>query len=293
MLTYQTAWLKVHYPLYFYTSVLTNESNSNAKDATEKVKTAIAEAKKRGIKFLQPDINKSEGGFSVEDGAIRFGLVAIKGVGYKAMDAIQEARRYKEFTSMADFLERVDVRVCNKRVINCLVLAGAFDSLNSNRLEVLAEYYDIRGEEFPEMIKIDRSNTISLNANRSYRIMDLLDWEQALLGMFVSYNPLEDFDLPSWSDVPIKQQVDTVGILFHVKEIVTRKGDPMAFATIETLEGPLELVIFPKTFEDVQKKLIKGKIVRVTGRKDDQAKIILNTLTHPRLKAVNEIITRK
>ena len=135
MLTYQTAWLKVHYPLYFYTSVLTNESNSNAKDATEKVKTAIAEAKKRGIKFLQPDINKSEGGFSVEDGAIRFGLVAIKGVGYKAMDAIQEARRSKEFTSMADFLERVDVRVCNKRVISCLVLAGAFDSLNPNRLE--------------------------------------------------------------------------------------------------------------------------------------------------------------
>jgi DNA polymerase-3 subunit alpha len=286
MITYRTAWLKVHYPAHFMAATLTNEANSNAKDALDSLKAAVSEAKKLGMQILPPNINESELGFTVAGpNSIRFGLTAIKGIGPKAIEAIMEARPYVSFY---DFMLRVNARVCNKKVVNCLIMAGAFDSFNQNRLDLLEEYYANRIEKVPEEIKVDR--TISFEVPNEYQLTHKLEWEKSLLGMYVSGHPIEELKLPSWKEARIKGDMETAGTILKVNQIKTKKGDDMAFATIETLDGLLELIIFPKVFDEVSKKLVKGSIVRVKGKRDDENKCIVNSLTNPRLSSLKAIV---
>ncbi len=124
LLTFRTAWLKAHHPTAFYAALMTNDASS-----TDKVVKYITDARSRGIAVLPPDVNASDASFSVAEGAIRFGLGAVKGVGSGAIEAIVEARESQAFTSLYDFCERVDLKRCNRRVVEALVRCGAFDTL--------------------------------------------------------------------------------------------------------------------------------------------------------------------
>jgi DNA polymerase-3 subunit alpha len=283
LITYRTAWLKAHYPAHFMAATLTNEVESNAKDALESFILAAAEAKKMGISLLAPDINFSDLKFSVVDNkTIRFGITAIKGVGPKAVEEIMQARLAEgKFTSLENFMQRVNQRIINKKVMNVLILGGAFDSINNNRIDLLKCYYAGRAEEVPEEVKIDRECVIPIP--ESYTFGCQLDFEQSLLGLYVSGHPLETLNLPSWRDAAWKTSVETAGKVIKFNKIKTKKDDDMAFVTIETLEGMLELVIFPKVFAEVGTKIVKGDIVRVKGKKEDDSKVIVNSLTKPRI----------
>jgi len=183
MITYITAWLKVHYPTYFIAAALTNAINSNAKDSEDKVKAIIREAKNLGINIMPPDINISGHGFIAQDNkTIRFGLNAIKGIGHKAVDAILDARGIDtKFKDLYDFLDKANLRVCNKRVVSCLIISGAFDNINKNRLGLLNDYFTHREDNIPDEVKI--SKDVIVPVYNEYTLECKLEWEKLLARM--------------------------------------------------------------------------------------------------------------
>lgn len=285
MLTYRTAWLKVHYPIHFMAATMSFLTNSNAKDASDKLKDAISETRKMGFKLALPDINKSSYEFTViDDKTINVGLRAIKGVGMKAIESIYETRPYFSFD---DMLSKINRTICNKGVMDSLIMSGALDSFDENRIKLLEMYYGSRNENVPEFIKLDKDNIFAI-ADR-YTMHDKLEWEKAHIGVYISRHPMEDIVSESWKDASLGSNIDAVGVLIKCNKIVTKKGDDMAFGTLDTSEGPLELVIFPNTFANVKDKLKINTIVRVKGKKEEESKCIINSLTNPRIPNLKDI----
>src|SRR5690606_36983617 len=154
-ITYWMAWLKTYYPTEFMAATLTSEYQGSGADKDTKVADAMSECRNMGIKILQPNINESSDKFEVVGNKkIRFPISAIKGVGAKAVEAIIE---HKPYDSLEDFVERVPKKNCNKRIVQILILAGAFDFYHPNRLMLIRSYFDIRGEEPDTEVKVDRN----------------------------------------------------------------------------------------------------------------------------------------
>ena len=288
-IAYQTAYLKAHYPVEFMASVLTSERAD-----VERISFLIDECKKMDVEVLAPNINESLKNFTVVEGKrqIRFGLLAIKNVGINIVDSIVEQRKINgKFLNIADFINRIPVKDLNKKSMEALIKAGAFDNFEErNKLLTNLE----------RMLEIARENNKNVNtkqiglfASAGVKInseiklepatpssnFEKLGWEKELLGLYVSGHPLNDFKkLLQNKTVPIikidqtfvDKKIIIGGMISSVKKIITKKGQPMLFMKLEDLTGKMEVVIFPNLLERNPRALQENKIVFIAGRVDDR-----------------------
>jgi DNA polymerase-3 subunit alpha len=298
LITYQTAYLKAHYPLEFMASLLTSEMH-----AIDGVVKFIAECRSHGIEVLPPDINRSETVFTVADGKIRFGLVAVKNVGEGAIEAILEERRASgPFDSLFHFCERVDLRKVNKRVVESLIRCGAFDCTGDPRAALLAVLeealeYGQRVQKKrcdPQMDLFGACQEVGLPLDRppmpSGAVLDeheLLAMEKESLGFYISGHPLgrherrlEKYatcDAEGLKEAPDGQTVRIGGLVKSTKTIRTRKGELMGFVQIEDLNGQMEIVLFPSVYAEAGELLVEDAAVLVQGavkREENGVKIL-------------------
>jgi DNA-directed DNA polymerase III (polc) len=270
LIAYQTAYLKANYPAEFMACLISLEAHD-----TEKMAFYISEAKDEHLSVLLPDINASEINFSTdtEGTNIRFGLQGIKNVGIIALRKILEERTKRPFNDMLDFCNRVDLRTANKRVIESLICAGAFDQLPGNRAQKMAELskiMDIATEQKEAAItgqmglfEAPRVDTHGAHATYTFQALaewperDKLEKEKEVIGVYVSAQPLDRYKqfIDSIQAIPFNQAgkqngaVICCGLLKSCKVIVTKKGDKMAFATLEDYSGKSEVIIFPKVYK--------------------------------------------
>lgn len=296
MIAYETAYLKSHYPIEFMAVLMNNEQKN-----IDRLKIILREARKMKIKVLPPDINESKGKFTVvNENTIRFGLTAIKNVGYNVVEKIVEERekgKHKEhYKSIGDFIERMPIEVLNKKSIESLIKAGAFDKLEKRgkllyNLERLLEF---ARDSQKKKINGDGSLFGKKSAFLNLKLQDnpnpisqkeKMIWEKELLGVFVSSHPLEGIEGKIRGALPISdltpslnaQYVKVVGIVSKIKKINTRSGKPMLFVEIEDMAGRTEVIIFPGILERNPFLFQENKILVIKGRisnKDRSIKIL-------------------
>ena len=269
LITIQTAWLKAHYPVEFMAALLTSE-----KDNTDKVVAHIAEARGAGYEVLPPDVNVSHLAFGAVDGKIRFGLGAIKGVGESAIEAILEARAVGPFRDLFDFSERVDSRRVNRKVIEALVKAGAFDFEGRPRRQLFESVEKAleRGASAQRDRAVGQSSLFGLLEDAGKpgpaasvvrpEYTPLEEWpekerlamEKEAIGFYVSGHPLHQYakELQRYARPAASVQrarrddvVTVAGIVSQLRERPTKTGKRMAWVTLEDLSGSVELVCFP------------------------------------------------
>ncbi len=302
---YQTAYLKANHPVEYMAALLTSMAGGkgNKKDSAA---IYIDEARRLGIAVLPPDVHESRADFTdlydPEGGAgrlgkIRVGLAAVKNVGATAVESILAARKEGgPFRSLTDFCRRVDLKVCNKRALESLIRAGAFDSLEPVRARLLAgieECMKAAQVRARQKARGQRSLLDLLGAAGDsgadpgvirdqlpdvpeFSPRDRLTQEKEVLGLYISGHPLEshaeELRMRTHSVQSLQEKADddrcTVGgIVTHMRRVPTKKGDPMAFITVEDLTGQIEVVIFPKVYAELNKDLIApDRLVLVRGR---------------------------
>ncbi len=285
LLAYRTAYLKTHYTVEFMAALLTSEAQN-----ADKIVRYIAECREMEIEVLPPDINESFNHFAVSGNQIRFGLAAVKNVGNAAIDIILSERKANgKFKSLYDFCQRVDLRKVNRRVVESLVKCGAFDfskTYRSQMLTVLGELLEEsqwtqkkKGEPQLSML-IDHLGEVKEN----YPDIDefpedqLVAFEKETIGFYVSRHPLSryeeeikkytDLDTAALAKLQNGAEVKICGLVSALKEIVTKKGDRMAFLTLEDMKGFAEVILFPEVFKAALPCLRGGDPLLVTGTLD-------------------------
>ena len=291
-LSYQTAYLKAHYPVEFMAALLTSIMQN-----TDKVVKYIKECQNMGLKILPPDINESLIDFTVvDDKTIRFGLAAVKNVGRVAVEnIIKEREEGGSFSSLLDFCQRVDLRSMNRRVIESLIKCGAFDSLKTSRAQLLA-VLDKSIQIAQDQQREKRNGQASLFVIKNERLLDnfqgfpdmstvqeftrqeLLTMEKETLGFYLTHHPLDDYhdrlaeitntDSAHLEDFSDKSHVILGGVVTNIKKKTTKNGNAMAYFSLEDLFGTVEVVVFPKIFEECKEVLTNESIVIVEGRLD-------------------------
>jgi DNA polymerase III subunit alpha len=265
----------------------------------------IAECRRRGIHILPPDINRGEMIFTVKDTGIIFGLVAVKNVGEGAIEAILEERKKGPFTSLYEFCERVDLRRVNKRVIESLIKCGAFDSTGSHRAQMMAALESAmdhgqqvqREKNSPQMSLFDIGGTKpALNRPEMPPIepwdeKHRLAFEKESLGFYISGHPLDRYDAVlekfatdttlSLAETKDRAAVRVGGVIREVKTIRTKKGDPMAFVTLEDRHGHVEVTVFTSVYDQALPLLIEDTPALIHGQvqKDENSiKLLADTI---------------
>jgi DNA polymerase-3 subunit alpha len=280
--SFQTAYLKAHYPVEFMAATLSADMND-----TDKIVKSINECRSMKIEILPPDINLSGREFKVIGNSIRFGLEAVKGVGGAAIESIIEVRREGgPFNSVSDFVERVDARKVNKKVLEGLVKAGAFDSLGITRASAMASVSNLlngkardTGQQsiFSEEMKDTETNVSEWDEQ------ELLKNEKEALGFYITGHPLTRYgallkrmktkktsDLENAAD---KEEVAIGGILRAIKKKnVKSTGDMMAYVSLEDDEGSIEVIVFPELYKSVSAILKKDALIVVKGNVDRDEK---------------------
>ncbi|MEQ9355654.1 helix-hairpin-helix domain-containing protein [Coleofasciculus chthonoplastes] len=299
--TYQTAFLKANYPVEYMTALLTASSGNQ-----DKVQKYIATCTTMGIDVLQPDINRSHVDFTPVSGKILFGFSAIRNLGEGAIETILHQREKDgDFQSLADFCDRVDLRVVNRRALESLIYSGAFDRLESNRkqlindLEVLISWGQDRAKDrqsgqiniFDVLEDADTNNSERNNAWKAapktpkvedFSAQEKLLQEKELLGFYVSDHPLKavhqvanqvltPINLNELGDQNKRSILSVIVMLTEVKFHVTKtSGERMAFVQMEDLTGQADGVIFPKTFERISSLIEKDARLIVWGKADER-----------------------
>jgi DNA polymerase-3 subunit alpha len=316
VVTYHTAYLKANYTPEFFAAAMTVEA-SDAK----KVAKNIADCKRMGVEVLGPDVNKSERGFSVENGGVRFGLLAIRGIGEGPVGEILRARNEGgPFTSLADFCTRVDARFVSKGAIETLIKVGAMDSLvpEPNKRHVLlasvelAMLFGKRQREalshstlFDGIEMTDTSFGFSLKENaEEIGQKQLLEWEKELLGFYISKHPLsylskllQDKVTHTTADITEeldKKKVVLAGTIKEARRITTKNGDAMCIVQLEDMFGAISVTVFPRVYGETEKLWEEGTVVIVRGdvqMRRDEPELICNG-AEP-VKSVEEEINRK
>jgi DNA polymerase-3 subunit alpha len=318
LIAYRTAWLKANYTAEYMAALI-----SSVMSTKDKVPFFVARCEEMGIEILPPDVNLSDHEFTVVEGNIRFGLDAVKGVGYQAVEAIKRARGdgvpahrnpaepdstqrgpTQPFTSLWDFCERVDNRTVNKKAIEALVKCGALGSTGASRkgmLEVLEEA-QAAGQKIQQDAQIGQGSIFDLQEDVStaaqspvgglglarpvhrpipaeeYEQAELLAAEKEAIGLFVSAHPLKplrealrarvDCPISALADRRDKDWVTVGGIITESKRIRTRSGDHMMFATLDDLQGAVEMLVFGKALAEHEAALAVDEVVLVKGRVD-------------------------
>ena len=288
VVSYQTAYLKAHYPVEYMAALLTT-----VMDNQDRMVEYINECRKMGIDVNPPDVNRSDRVFTPNDGYILFGLSAVRNVGDSVVALILDARRKGgPFKSFLEYCERVDGSVTNKKVMESLISGGAFDSIEPNRSLLLHVYADTvdtaqrrkRDKELGQYSLFgdgDDAETDQLKVPPQYQDMpkeQLLAREKEMLGVYVSDHPLLEWkdELDRRSDIEISQitdeldgnQVTLCGMVNRVRKLRTRRGDQMAIANLEDLSGGIELVVFPSVYQKFTDLLEEDSILQVKGTID-------------------------
>src|SRR5580658_3060901 len=315
LVSYWTAYLKANYPAEYMAALLTSVG-----DDKDKAALYLSECRRMGIKVLPPDVNESIATFAPVGQDIRFGLAAIRNVGTNVVEAIIAARKSKGgFTHFADFLRKVPLVVCNKRVIESLVKAGAFDSFGNPRKGLVL----VHEQAVDAVIDIKRNEAIGQDSlfggdAEAEAVFDvpvpagewekatLLNFEREMLGLYVSDHPLfgvehiiaresdcslaelmaDETERPRTGDRSDAQIVKIGGILSGVQRKVTKQGNQWAAATLEDLAGAIEVLFFPQTYQLYATSIAEDAVVVVKGkvdRRDDAPKLIAMDLTIPDL----------
>jgi len=287
LVSYQTAYLKTHYTAEYMASLLTHEMGN-----TDKILEYINDLKNHGIAILPPDVNESFRYFSVlNEKEIRFGLAAVKNVGETAIDSIIEVRKKDgKFSSFFDFCERVDLRRVNRKVIESLVKCGAFDNLGifrSQGMSVLDAAMDHaaskqRDQERGQNSLFDRMGpqamTPAVPKISEWPEPQRLKMEREAIGFYITGHPLYDFqealgslatvDSQSIREAADESEVSIAGMVSSIKEIITKKGNRMAFITLEDLKGHLEVVVFADVYAVTSNLLKMDEPLLVKGQVD-------------------------
>ena len=301
LIAYQTAYLKTHFPVSFMAALLTSEMHS-----TDGVVKFIAECRSHGIEVLPPDINESGKAFTVAGDRIRFGMVAVKNVGEGAIDAILEAREDGPFDSLFAFCERVSLKKVNKRVVENLIRCGAFDSTGDYRSRMMAALEDAldygqrvqKERDDPQMglFSVGGDDPVALNAPMLPEIEEWderqrLAYEKESLGFYVTGHPLHRYEalmekFTNADTLTLREKNDAEmvrigGTVRSTKVIRTRKGDLMAFVTLEDQNGSVEVTVFSSLYATAYELLFDDSAVFVEGqvqREENVVKIIAETV---------------
>ncbi len=286
LLAYQTAWLKANYPLEYMTVLLSSEVEN-----TDKIVEYISECHQMGITVLSPSVEKSFSEFRIENGNIRFSLLAIKNVGQGAIDFIVSARESGEaFTSLCDFCVRVDSRLVNRRAIESLIKAGCFDSLGQPRaqlfkgLDLVLEKASRTQKErlsgqtsFMDIVDSTFGEAEELPPSKEWQENKLLAYEKEVLGFYITGHPLARFaeemknyvshSIDKLHESGAESQVSIGGIIGFLNKKKTKKGQLMAIFKLEDLTGMVEVIVFPGAYENgIGKYLLRDEMVIVKGR---------------------------
>ena len=320
VLAYETAYLKVHYPVEFMAALMTSIMGNS-----DKVVEYIRECNVIGIPVNPPDINKSFAKFSVEGDSIRFGLAAVKNVGVNIIENIVKEREENgEFKDFVDFAKRLDTKDTNKRVVESLIKCGAFDQISENRATLMAGY-----ESVLESISMDRKKNVQgqislfdafstqvdeapemqLSTNlpvlREFSEKEKLNMEKEVLGMYLSGHPLSEYksELDRKTSINMKKinelkEDEKTYMKLHDREVImggmviakrimtTKRNEIMAFITLEDLYGAIEVVVFPQTLKKFNILLNDDSIILIKGAisiDGDEAKLIARDI-----KDINE-----
>jgi DNA polymerase-3 subunit alpha len=295
LISYRTAWLRANYPAQYMAALI-----SSVMDTKDKVPFFVAQAEQMGIQILPPDVNLSDHRFVVVDGNIRFGLDAVKGVGYQAVEAIKAARADGPFVDIFDFCERVDSRAVNKKAIEALIKCGAFGTTGATRMGMLAvlEQAQAAGQKAQQDAQIGQGSIFDLgldlggdgaaaSAGRpshapiptgEFDQGELLAMEKESVGLYISAHPLKavgaalavrtDVNLGALGERRDGERVTLGGMIGQLRRLRTKKGDPMVFATLEDLHGSVELVIFADALEEAGEAVQQDALVIVKGKVD-------------------------
>ena len=285
----QTAYLKVHYTAEYMAALLSASAGQ-----TEKVALYVADARTMGVPVLPPEINSSGWDFEIEDinnqPSIRFGLGAIKNLGKSAMEVVMEERKKNgTFKDLNDIARRVDLRAVGKRGLECLIKVGALDAFG-NRVALLASVDRViaissnhaRAAEAGQLSLFGAATgvteTITLPDVNNVDRREMLNWERELIGLYISDHPLTTYQQTfaqivthfssQLGEAQKDEKVRVAGLVNLVRPYVTKAGKPMGFATIEDIQGNIELVLFPRTWEKYREELTDGRIVIVEGKAD-------------------------
>ena len=310
-ISYQTAYLKANYPLYYMTALLTSEMNN-----TDKLVRYIEVTKRMGIEILPPDINESERDFIVVENKIRFGLAAVKNVGSGAIASMTEMRQRKgKFHALSHFCEEVNTRLINRRAIESLIKCGAFDSLGARRSQLMAildEALDRASIRQKERARGQTSFLEILEGTKEAGYLpDMEEWpenkllafEKEALGFYISGHPLARFShllekyttttTAKLGELANGSEVTLGGIITTLRLITTRNGKRMAFAGLEDLKGRVEVIVFPDVYNQEISLVRKETMLIVKGRVDrsgEIAKVIASQILP--LEEAEELLTK-
>ena len=285
---YQTAYMKANYPEEYMAAILTADSGD-----VEKVSEAIGECKRMKIRVLKPDVNQSEGNFTVvdKDGepAIRFGLNSIKNFGEGIAQVIIEERNTNgPFENITDFLTRVQDRNLNKKSLEALIKSGSLDSFEYKRgrmLKYIDDLLSFSKEQSADKAQVslfantEGTNKLTLPECEQAPQSDMLKWEKELLGLYISGHPLDEYKErlekfgSNISDVKrgyVGSDTIAAGILTEVKQFTTKKGDKMAFIKLGDYTDTIEAVAFPKTYNQYRDILVQENCVAFKGRTNER-----------------------
>ncbi len=300
LITYQTAYLKTHYPVEYMAALISSSIND-----TDKVSQYIAEAKIMGINVLPPDINESFNDFFIINSSILFGLAAIMNVGGNAIESILKAREENGiFHSLIDFCSRVDLRVVNKRVVESLIKSGAFDTIGK-RKALLSIVEDTLNQAIKTQKEKDKGQLNMFAIEETHHPKDifvheeefgskeLLRLEKEILGIYLSGHPLQDHigyvlnnELPEIKNLVLLPQdqvnkIKMLGILTNLKKKITKTKKTMMVGTVEDLTGSLNIVIFPQKYEALAHMIEEDKVYLINGNLDfrnDQPQIMIDDI---------------
>lgn len=307
LIAYETSYLKAHYPTEFMAAVFASERAD-----IERTSFLIDECESMGIKVLPPEINESFPDFTVvKEGVIRFGLNSVKNVGDASVEIIiKERKENGRFKSIADFVSRVDGQALNKKTMESLIQAGAFDKLESrgrmlHNLPRLLKWgrkvqeQEMNGQSSLFGAQEEDKPRITLEDAPKLSDQKKLKWEKELLGLYITSHPLKEYEKRLKKRAyPIAEighyvgrNIKAGGIISRSKEIITKNGNPMAFVAIEDQTGSIEIVVFPQLYKKTKAMWQEGNILLVSGSVDDkdgESKMIASHAKH-----LNKKLTEK
>ena len=313
VLSFWTAYLKANYPTEYMAALLTS-----VRDDKDKSALYLNESRRMGIKVLPPDVNFSNAEYTPGGSDIRFGLTAIRNIGENVVASIVKNRNEKgNYTSFSDFLAKVDGTVCNKKTIESLIKAGAFDSLGHSRKGLMSIYLEAidsvmeekRAQAIGQFDLFGGANEVSANgiSTLALEVSDqewdkalLLSYEREMLGLYVSDHPLLGVEhvLRSATDTTISQILDEgvvhdqiitiAGLITAVQRKVSRQGQSWAIVTVEDLEGAIDVRFFSSTYQTHALNLIEDRIVIIRGRIDKREETAQITALELNLADINQ-----
>ncbi len=309
VLAYETAYLKAHYPVEFMSALM-----GSVIGVADQIALYIQNCREMAISVLPPDVMVSTKKFTVKDGKIRFGLLGVKNVGEGVVDAIVKMRKSNPPGDFFQFIQNIDIREINKKAIESLIKAGAFDSLNENRAELMAVYeglieaaqYDFKRTIAGQLSLFEENQEIMSTCNNYDRLLKIADFspdikiamEKEMLGVYVTGHPLDAYSesikgIKAVSTVELIHSeegdiskdgmpVTVAGIVSGIRTLVTKKNKVMAFVQIEDLYGTIEAVVFPNVYERYRDLIEKDRKIVLKGnldcKEEEAPKILANAL---------------